>query len=144
MTIQRITFVACATLLAVACSSTSPRSADTQQPTAAAPAKAVHDKKNADDAIIGTPAPDSKFAKLKIDMEMDQVQEIMGRAPDRTHSYESGKRWIPFYFGNDARRIEALYKGEGCLRFTGGNIWGGAAGDLVQIEVDPSGGCYDK
>ena len=50
---------------------------------------------------------------------MDEVQTLMDRAPDRSHSYESGKRWIPFYFGNDARRLQALYKGEGCLIFTG-------------------------
>ena len=28
-------------------------------------------------------------------------------APGRLHTYESGKRWIPFYFGNDARRMQA-------------------------------------
>ena len=153
MIIQRMTLTTCATLLAVACTSTTPRGAGAGSPTAsteerqttvATPATAVHDKRKSDDAIIGTPAPDSKFAKLKIDMQMDQVQALMGRAPDRTHTYESGKRWIPFYFGNDARRIEALYKGEGCLIFTGGNIWGGAEGDLIQIVADPAGGCYDK
>jgi hypothetical protein len=75
-------------------------------------------------------------------MDMREIQDILGRSPDISHSYESGKRWIPFYFGNDARRVQALYKGEGCLLITGGNIWGGAGGDLIQIEVDPSGACY--
>jgi len=92
--------------------------------------------------IVGTPAPDSKFAKLVIGMEPSEVQEVLGRAPDRSHTYESGKRWIPFYLGNDARRMQVLYKGEGCLIFTAGNIWGGAGGDLTQIAVDPSGTCY--
>ncbi len=92
--------------------------------------------------IVGTPEASSKFAKLQIGMSTGETQEILGRAPDRSHSYESGKRWIPFYFGNDARRLQALYKGEGCLIFTGGNVWGGAGGDLMQIEVDPSGACY--
>ncbi len=137
MTIQRMTLTSCATLLAVACTSTTPRSVGVGAPIASTETRQT---------TAGTPAPDSKFAKLKIDMQMDQVQAIMGRAPDRTHSYESGKRWIPFYFGNDARRIEALYKGDGCLTFTGGNIWGGAEGDLLQIvaDPDPAGGCYDK
>jgi hypothetical protein len=94
--------------------------------------------------IVGTPAPGSKFAKLAIGMEPEDVQEIFGRAPDRSHAYESGKRWIPFYFGNDARRMQVLYKGEGCLIFTNGNIWGFAGGDLIQIEVDPSGACYQR
>jgi hypothetical protein len=92
--------------------------------------------------IVGKPALNSKFSKLKIGMEMAEIQEIMGRSPDRWHSYESGKRWIPFYYGNDARRVQALYKGEGCLIVTGGNIWGGGAGDLIQMSIDPSGACY--
>ncbi len=92
--------------------------------------------------IRGTPAPGSRFARLQIGMSMAEVQEILNRAPDRLHTYESGKRWIPFYFGNDARRMQALFKGEGCLIFTGGNVWGGGAGDLIQIDADPAGACY--
>lgn len=92
--------------------------------------------------MVGTPAPNSKFAKLKIGMSREEVQGVMGRAPENFHTYESGKRWIPFYFGNDARRMQVNYKGEGCLIFTGGNAWGGAGGDLIQIEPDPSGACY--
>jgi len=91
--------------------------------------------------IIGTPAPDSKFSKLLIGMETTEVQKIVGRFPDQVHSYESGKRWIPFYFGNDARRMQVLYKGEGCLVFTGGGAFS-SGGDLIQIQVDPSGACY--
>lgn len=92
--------------------------------------------------IIGQPGAGSRFAGLRIGMDMTEVQQILDRAPDRWHTYESGKRWIPFYFGNDARRIQALYAGEGCLIFTGGNIWGSAGGDLIQIHHDPSGACY--
>ena len=92
--------------------------------------------------IIGTPAEGSKFARLEIGMSMQDVQEIMDGTPDRFHTYESGKRWIPFYFGNDATRMQVLFRGEGCLIFTGGNVWGGAGGDLIQIDVDPSGDCY--
>ena len=91
--------------------------------------------------IIGTPAADSKFSKLLIGMEMNEVQKIVGRFPDETHSYESGKRWIPFYFGNDARRVQMLYKGEGCLVFTGGGAFA-SGGDLIQIQVDTAGTCY--
>ena len=91
--------------------------------------------------IVGTPAPDSKFAKLLIGMETNEVQKIVGRFPDEVHTYESGKRWIPFYFGNDARRLQVLYKGEGCLIFTGGGAFS-SGGDLIQIQVDPSGACY--
>lgn len=92
--------------------------------------------------IVGTPAEGSKFAQLQIGMSMQDVQDLMDGTPDRFHSYESGKRWIPFYFGNDATRLQALFRNEGCLIFTGGNVWGGSGGDLIQIEVDPSGDCY--
>ena len=92
--------------------------------------------------IVGTPAEGSRFAQLRIGMSMQDVQEIMDGTPDRFHTYESGKRWIPFYFGNDATRMQALFRGEGCLIFTGGNVWGAAGGDLIQIDVDPSGECY--
>lgn len=92
--------------------------------------------------IVGTPAEGSKFARLEIGMSMQDVQELLDSAPDRFHTYESGKRWIPFYFGNDATRLQALFRDEGCLIFTGGNVWGGGGSELIQIEVDPSGACY--
>ena len=92
--------------------------------------------------IVGTAPPNSRFAKLLIGMNMGDVQNVMDRAPDRTHTHETGKRWIPFYFGPDARRLQVLYKGEGCLTFTDGNIWGAAGGHLMQIHNDSSGACY--
>ena len=137
-------------LLLAGCATTSPRSsgsAEAAQPAGAAPtpgkARVVKSRDGKfEGEVIGTPAPGSKFAQLQIGMDMEEVQTLLGRSPDRSHSYESGKRWIPFYFGNDARRVQALYKGEGCLIVTGGNVWGGAGGDLIQIEADPSGACY--
>lgn len=92
--------------------------------------------------IVGEPAEGAKFANLKIGMTTGDVQEVMDGVPDRQHTYESGKRWIPFYGGNDARRMQVLYKGEGCLIFTDGNVWGGAGGDLIEIHHDASGDCY--
>lgn len=118
---------------------------DAAQPAAASQVNA-NSQKTADatdsDAITGTPRADSPFVKLKIGMQMDQVQDIMGHAPDRTNTYETGKRWIPFYFGSDARRLEALYKHEGCLTFTNGNVGGAGGGDLIHIEYDSTGKCF--
>jgi hypothetical protein len=131
--------------------STAPARTDTvntQKPTTASPPAAntsTRTVKSRDGSytgeIIGTPAPDSKFSKLLIGMELTEVQKIIGRFPDETHTFESGKRWIPFYFGNDVRRVQMLYKGEGCLVFTGGGAFA-AGGDLIQIQVDPAGACY--
>lgn len=72
-----------------------------------------------DGEIVGTPAPNSKFAKLQIGMTMGEVSSLIG-GPDDMIRHETGKRWIPFYFGNDAERIQVLYRGEGCLTHTGG------------------------
>jgi hypothetical protein len=139
------------TLFLGACASnqsgpSSPQATTSSAP-AAAPAKDAPKKVKSRDGsfegeVIGTAASGSKFAKLQIGMQMSEVQELLGNAPDRFHSYESGKRWIPFYFGNDARRMQVLYKGAGCLMFTGGNVWGGGAGDLIGITHDTSGACY--
>ena len=158
--ISSLASAAALTLLLSACSSTSraPEAAAPAAPAAtttapAAPAATAATAKSDTRIVksrdgsytgelIGTAAPTSKFAKLQIGMSMNETQELLGRAPDRLHTYESGKRWIPFYYGNDARRMQVLYKGEGCLIFTGGNIWGGGAGDLLTIAADPSGACY--
>jgi hypothetical protein len=84
----------------------------------------------------------NKFSQLHLGMTIKQVNEVVG-FPNDTDSHESGKRWIPFYFGNDARRLEALYQNEGCLVFASGNIFGAnAEGELKEIKVDPTGSCF--
>lgn len=92
-----------------------------------------------DGEVIGNPAPNSKFAKLKIGMELNEVSQLIGAA-NTMNSHETGKRWIPFYFGNDTRRVQLDYNGEGCLFFTGGNVYGGGGNELVKIIADPSMG----
>lgn len=93
--------------------------------------------------IIGTPAATSKFATLEIGMSLREVSNKIG-APDDMLRHETGKRWIPFYLGNDAQRLQVLYKGEGCLTYTGGNVFGGGGNELIAITVDPKGGCLDS
>jgi hypothetical protein len=147
--LNQIVLISTLALLCGACASTS--GGDSAKTASSAPAKNEAAAKSKDsqkdskekNGIIGTPAADSKFAKLKIGMQMQEIQNIMGHSPDRTHTHESGKRWIPFYFGNDVRRLQALYKGEGCLTFADGNEWGGAGGELIKITVDPAGACYE-
>jgi hypothetical protein len=91
--------------------------------------------------VTGTAAPGSRFAQLRIGMEALPVQKLIGVA-DAMYSHDTGKRWIPFYVGSDARRIITLYKGEGCLTFTGGTVWGGGYNELIRIDNDPSGRCF--
>jgi hypothetical protein len=91
--------------------------------------------------IIGTPAQDGKFGKLKIGMTLSEVSALIGGGDDQNH-YPTGKGWIPFYFGSDTQRIEILYRGEGCLVFTGGNQFGGGSNELIRIENDAKGSCF--
>ena len=93
-----------------------------------------------DGEIIGTPAAGSKFAKLQIGMLMDEVTGMIG-APDNIARHETGKRWIPFYFGNDVQRFQVLYKGEGCLTFTAGNQFGGGGNELIRITATQRQDC---
>lgn len=159
MTLHRLAGAAALALLCAACSTNPSNSSASAQQSAAPAAKGsqaaaansgakgnVRMVKSRDGSfegeVVGTPHAKSRFAKLQIGMNMSEAQDVLGRAPDRSHTYESGKRWIPFYFGNDARRMQVLYKGEGCLTFTDGNAWGGAGGDLIGINFDASGACY--
>ena len=91
-----------------------------------------------DGEMYGTPAPGSRFSKVAIGMEYEEVTRLIG-APSNMHVHETGKRWIPFYYGNDVTRMEVDYPGEGCLSFTGGNHWGGGGHQLIRITADPSG-----
>ena len=143
----KILFYVVASAVAAGCATTSPSSEKPDSPAAPTPAVTAGKSVKSRDGsysgeVIGNAVAGSKFSRLQIGMQMHEVQEILGRSPDRSHSYESGKRWIPFYFGNDARRMQALYTGEGCLIFTSGNPWGGGGGDLIGIHHDASGACY--
>jgi hypothetical protein len=96
-----------------------------------------------DGEIVGTPAASSKFGKLQIGMTMREVQGLIGVADDM-YRHETGKRWIPFYFGNDSQRFQVLYKGEGCLTYTGGNVFGGGENELIRIAADAKGQCFNE
>lgn len=95
-----------------------------------------------DGEIVGSVVPGGKFSKLQIGMKMPEVLALVG-GPDGMDSHETGKRWIPFYFGGDARRVEAFYKGEGCLTYTGGNAWGGGDNRLIRITGTQRTDCME-
>jgi hypothetical protein len=90
-----------------------------------------------DGEMIGVAAANSKFAKLQIGMELNEVSKMIGGG-DSQYRHETGKRWIPFYFGNDVQRIVVTYNNEGCLAFTGGNQFGAGGNQLIRITADPS------
>lgn len=92
--------------------------------------------------VVGTIAPNSRFSKLKIGMTLSEVNALI-KAPDDLKRHETGKRWIPFYYGNDAQRMQALYIGEGCLTYTGGNVFGGGSNQLIRITADTTRNCFN-
>ena len=89
-------------------------------------------------AAAAAPAPaGSKLAQVKVGMTKKQVTDILG-SPTDENSYSSGKAWIPFYFGNDVRRTEFLYKGVGRVVFADGNAFGGGGTEVVRVDYDPA------
>ena len=90
--------------------------------------------------IVGAVAPGSRFARLQIGMTLEAVTALIG-APDNMARHETGKRWIPFYYGNDSQRVQVLYRREGCLTFTGGNVFGGGGNELVRITATQREDC---
>lgn len=86
----------------------------------------------------GVPAPaGSPLSKVQLGMGKKQVKDLLGAADDE-NSYATGKAWIPFYFGNDARRSSWYYKGKGRVVFADGNVFGGGTPEVVRVDYDPS------
>jgi hypothetical protein len=84
--------------------------------------------------IVGKPAPGSKFSRLRLGLTHQEVEALIGKADD-VDSHQTGKSWIPFYYGKDAFHIVTYYKGEGRLTFSG-SLFGNIQGTLITITVD--------
>ncbi len=85
--------------------------------------------------VYGTIPPGSKWSKLQIGMHQSEVERILGVTAN-IRAYVTAKAWIPFYFGGDSHRYEAVYAGQGSVAYTGGS-WGGGQGILMMINYDP-------
>ena len=82
--------------------------------------------------ITGKPVAKSKFARLKIGMNIKEATDLTGPPTDQG-AYMTGKAWIPFYFGDDRHRYELTYKGHGRLIFAGGGMGDYTSGHLIWI-----------
>ncbi|GAB3779426.1 hypothetical protein [Dyella agri] len=94
-----------------------------------------------DEAVVGTPAPGSKFAKIQVGMYSKEVMDLIG-APNDQKTYMTGKAWIPFHFGSDNSRTEFHYKGEGTLTFANGGVGNLGSMKLIKITVDTAESGY--
>jgi hypothetical protein len=62
--------------------------------------------------------PGTLFKKIAKGMSYQHVTDLIG-PPNDTKEYMTGKNFIPFYMGTDNVRLEAIYKGQGRITFTG-------------------------
>ena len=85
--------------------------------------------------VYGNIPANSKWAKLQIGMHQSEVERILGSTAN-IRGYVTGKAFIPFYFGTDSHRYEAVYAGQGSVAYTGGGM-GGGQGVLMMINYDP-------
>jgi hypothetical protein len=115
MKIHKPLAIFAAILLAAGCASTG-RSPDQS-------AKPAQASAQPESRIEGKFPANSPFAKIKLGMTQGQVHEILGQPTD-TKSYQTGKAWIPFYFGPDVMRTDEFYKGVGVITYTGAGIGG--------------------
>ena len=132
---RQITFI---TLLAIATGAAIAQDAEkkAEAPAAASAAPAAP-------VIVGNPPPDHPFGKLKIGMTYDDAIAIVGK-PSSESSWCTGKQHIPFYFGNDRGRAQAIFKGVGKLEFNASVTLlpfrickGSTPLDLVYVEYSP-------
>lgn len=79
----------------------------------------------------------SPFAKVKAGMSEGRVFDLIGQ-PTEVKTYMTGKTWIPFYFGPDTHRKEALYKGQGRIVFTPSGAMGTGVYKVHHVIYDPS------
>jgi uncharacterized Zn finger protein (UPF0148 family) len=77
------------------------------------------------------------FRRISIGMSMRHVTDLIG-PPSDTKQYMTGKNFIPFYMGTDTVRLEAIYKGEGRITFTGRPL------RVYQIINNPNESGYNE
>ena len=108
-----------------------------QAPAAQAPAKRDRHGRTTTTAASAGHATTASLDQVRPGMRATEVQDILGR-PDSERSFETGKRWIPWYFGPDVRRTVWYYRGVGRVSFDGGNVWGAGGGTVHHVDADPN------
>ena len=86
-------------------------------------------------AAVPIPA-DSPFAKIKLGMGMSEVYALIGQPTDTGH-HITGKAFIPYYYGGDTHRSEAIYKGLGRVVFSPRHAFTQDM-EVVEINYNPS------
>lgn len=103
-------------ILGAGCASTNPTTTES-------PPSTTQTNRPPESRIEGNFPAESPFAKIKLGMTQGEVHNILGQPTD-TKAYQTGKAWIPFYFGPDVMRTDEFYKGVGVITYTGAGIGG--------------------
>lgn len=77
---------------------------------------------------------DNPLYAVKSGMNEVAVRNAVGN-PQSSHSYTTGKQWIPFYFGPDTARTEWVYEGKGRVVFSRNRY----SGELSVVKVIAEG-----
>jgi len=86
--------------------------------------------------------PDSPFAKVKLGMSVGEVYALIGQPTDTSH-HMTGKSFIPYYYGGDTHRMEAIYKGLGRIVFSPRNAFTSDM-EVIEINYDPKEPGYNQ
>jgi len=81
------------------------------------------------------PPAGSKLAMITPGMMETDVRRIMGD-PSRSNAYQTGKAWIPFYYGSDVSRSDWMYRGQGRVVFSRNRYTG--ALKVIKVMYNPS------
>jgi uncharacterized protein YgiM (DUF1202 family) len=88
------------------------------------------------DAPAGSPAPaGSKLAQVDLGMSEAEVTNILGE-PTSRDNYQTGKAWIPYYYGSDTSRLDYKYENLGVVVF-GRNRYSGKT-RVIRVDYDPN------
>lgn len=93
----------------------------------------AEDKAKAEQEMLARMAeiPESSpLSKLELGMSDMRVRKLAGD-PDDANAYQTGKAWIPFYYGTDTHRSDWLYMNEGRVVFSRNRY----SGQLKVINV---------
>lgn len=86
--------------------------------------------------------PDAPFAKIKTGMSIGEVYSLIGQPTDTSH-HITGKSFIPYYYGGDTHRMEAIYKGQGRIVFSPRNAFTSDM-EVMEINYDPKEPGYNQ
>ena len=67
--------------------------------------------------------PNNILLNIKKGMTPEEVRNLIGN-PQRQTVYETGKRWVPFYYGTDLQRMDWFYGNFGHITFSINNYTG--------------------